>query len=495
MQDNDLLDLAQSCRFASGHTMAAMTDTKPVVLIVEDDETSLRLMTVLLRDHARIIPVADPRQVPGHLRDTPPDAVLVDLNLPHLSGEALLRSLHADDPELPVIVVTGVQDATLAVRLVREGAFASLVTPVDPKSLLEVVRRALGLRRGSRSAGLQARLERPPDFAGFVTADKQMYRIFQYIEAVAPSASPVLITGETGTGKELVAQALHASSRRSGACVACNIGGLDDTLVSDALFGHRKGAFTGANSDRPGLIERAAGGTLFLDEIGDLPVPSQVKLLRLLQEGEYQPLGSDSSVRSDIRVVAATSLELEERIADGRFRRDLYYRLCGHRVHLPPLRERQGDLPLLIASIAERSARALGIPPVRIPPQVLDLCLNHPFPGNIRELQALVHDAVSRRRHGQISVEPFRALTGRSNSGGIALPPPTLTFPARLPSIDETVGQLVSEALRRSDGNQAAAARMLGISRQAMSQRLKQKQRKDLPHAGDGTRQPPHTGQ
>ena len=447
----------------------------PAILLIEDDPIALRVMTAIMRNAYQVIPLADPRQLSQTLASHHVDVVLLDLNLPHVSGESLLPMLAHDHPELPVIVVTGTGDATTAVRLVKQGAFDYLVKPVDPKALQAAVGRAVQFRTANQEMGdqgaMRETLENAEIFSRFATASRTMYRIFQYVEAVGQSVNPVLITGETGTGKELIAHAIHASSKRKGEFVACNIGGLDDTLFSDTLFGHKKGSFTGAVGDRAGLIERASGGTLFLDEVGDLPIASQVKLLRLLQEGEYMPVGSDQVEHAEIRIIAATSLDLEARITDGRFRRDLYYRLCGHRIHLPPLRERPEDIPVLIAHFAESSAKALGLGSVKIPPAALDLCATYPFPGNVRELQALVHDSVSRSRLGTVSMDPYRRLNAQTGTAG--LPPPMLSFPARLPTIEETVDQLVNEALRRTGNNQAAAARLLDITRQAMSQRLK----------------------
>ena len=449
--------------------------SQPTVLIIEDDPIALRVMSAILRTTHQVVPCADPRLVTQNLAAFPVDVVLMDLNLPHVPGETLLPQLVADHPTLPVVVVTGTQDATTAVRLVKMGAFDYLVKPVDPKSLIEAVSRAVALHSANRTTAAEApvAVRRPELFARMITRSRAMLTMFQYIEAVAPSPNPVLVTGETGTGKELVAQAIHAASGRSGACVACNVGGLDDGLLSDALFGHRKGAFTGAVGERAGLVDRAAGGTLFLDEIGDLPVASQVKLLRLLQEGEYLPVGSDVPEQARIRVVAATSLDLDERIADGRFRRDLFYRLCGHRIHLPPLRERREDLPLLIAHFAVVSCAAMGVPPLRVPLEVLDLVADHPFMGNVRELQALVHDAVSRRKGGALAVEPFRRLRQRGLSDQQGLPPEALAWPARLPTLAEVTEQVIAEAMRRCEGNLAAAARQLGLTRQAFYQRLR----------------------
>ena len=443
--------------------------SQPTVLIIEDDPIALRVMTAILRQGHQVVPCTDPRLVAQTLTAFPIDVVLMDLNLPHVSGETLLPQLQTDRPDLPVVVVTGVQDATTAVRLVKKGAFDYLVKPVDPKSLILAVSRAMAVRVANQPASeVPVELRQPSLFKRMVTHSRTMLRIFQYIEAVGTSANPVLVTGETGTGKELIAQAIHDASGRKGSCVACNVGGLDDGLFSDALFGHRKGAFTGAIGDRAGLVERAAGGTLFLDEIGDLPVASQVKLLRLLQEGEYLPVGADTPSKALIRVVAATSLDLDERIADGRFRRDLYYRLCGHRIHLPPLRERREDIAPLIAHFADLSRQAMGVGPLKVPSDILDLVAAHSFPGNVRELQALVHDAVSRRKHGALSLEPFRKLRHQDKQG---LAPSNMVWPTQLPTLHEATLHLIQEALQRCDGNVSAAARLLGLSRQALHQR------------------------
>ena len=429
-----------------------------------------RVMSAVLRNRFDVVLLDDPRGLGAELAARPVDVLLLDLGLPHIDGETLLPALNRDHPHLPVIIVSGIGDAATAMRLVKQGAFDYLVKPVEAAALLGAVERALTFRRANTVPVARQDLIGPQSpFGRMVTASPSMFALFGYLQSVAPSPGPVLITGETGTGKELVARAVHEASHRTGPFVACNMGGLDDTLFTDTLFGHVRGSFTGAVGDRQGLVERAAGGTLFLDEIGDLPVASQVKLLRLLQEGEYQPVGVDLPRRADVRILAATSLDLEQRLADGRFRRDLFYRLCGHRAHLPPLRDRPEDLPVLIAHFLAQSTRVLGLRPLRIPTRVLDLCRGYAFPGNVRELQALVHDAVSRSSGGSLSLEPFRRL---ESGQGPSLPSPTLQFPTRLPTLEEVTRQLVLEALRRSDGNRAAAARLLGISRQALHQRL-----------------------
>src|SRR6185369_15273589 len=273
-----------------------------------------------------------------------------------------------------------------------------------------------------------------------------------YIEAVAQSPQPLLITGESGVGKELVARAAHALSGCSGPLVAVNVAGLDDTVFADTLFGHVRGAFTGADQPRRGMIEEAADGTLFLDEIGDLSIPSQVKLLRLLQEGEYFPLGSDRPKRLKARVVVATHQDLSLKQVAGTFRRDLYYRLCTHLVHVPALRERKGDLPLLLDHFLEDAARALGKKKPTPPRELLQLLVTYSFPGNIRELKALVYNAVSVHRDRVLSMDTFMKTIIRPESKSA---PPAASRPENnpfsgldnLPTFVEAAELLVAEAI------------------------------------------------
>jgi DNA-binding NtrC family response regulator len=311
---------------------------------------------------------------------------------------------------------------------------------------------------------LSDKLEHPEAFSEIITNSPAMKSIFQYIEAISLSPQPALITGETGVGKELVARAIHRLSCRTGAFVPVNIAGLDDNVFADTLFGHRKGAFTGADQTRSGLVEQASGGTLFLDEIGDLSLASQVKLLRLSQDGEFFPLGSDVAKRSDARVLVATNQDLEVLQSSGRFRKDLYYRLCAHHIHLPPLRERREDLPLLIDHFLETASQTLG--------------KKKPTPP--RELQSMILDAVSSHKSGKLSMQVFKSYIRQKHptfpidskqlpSGQTSL----LSFSEQLPTFKQAEQSLLSEAMERAKGNQAIAAQMLGITRQALNKRLK----------------------
>jgi transcriptional regulator with GAF, ATPase, and Fis domain len=320
---------------------------------------------------------------------------------------------------------------------------------------------------------------RPPGLENIITADKEMLAIFQYVTSIAKTSEPVLITGETGVGKELIAKAIHQQSGLTGRLVPVNTAGLDDTMFSDTLFGHRKGAYTGADKSRSGLIERAEGGTLFLDEVGDLTPASQVKLLRLLQEGEYMPLGQDTIKHAKVRIITVTNQDLWLLQKTGRFRKDLNFRLRTHHIHLPPLRDRQGDLPLLVDHFLEKAASALGKKKPTPPRELIPELLAYSFPGNIRELQAMIFDAVSRHTNKVLSLNSLRR---HIHEGHKHISPPEhlaeeepsyLRFPKELPTIKEATRLLVAEAMKRGGGNQSIAARMLGITQQALSKRLK----------------------
>ena len=325
------------------------------------------------------------------------------------------------------------------------------------------------------------RPEHPEVFSDIITQNPAMYAIFRQVESIAVTGDTVLITGETGAGKEKIAEAIHRLSGRSGAFVPVNTAGSDDHLFSDMLFGHEKGAFTSADSDRRGLIEQASGGTLFLDEIGDIGMESQLKLLRLLEDGQYYRLGDDTPRTSEARTVVATNRTIESLMTDGTFRDDLYFRLRTHHVHLPPLHERKEDIPLLVSHFLKQAAEALGKKTPVPPPELFTLLSTYHFPGNIRELEGMVRDAVSRHRGGVLSTASFRQAIDEQTSvlHGGALPgagevgfAEALASAQSLPSLKEVEPLVIAEALKRADGNQTIAARLLGVSRKALSSRL-----------------------
>ena len=324
-------------------------------------------------------------------------------------------------------------------------------------------------------------------FAGILTRSPLMLQVFAYCRCVARSQEPVLITGETGTGKELLARALHQLSGNGGPFVAVNLAGLDDAAFSDTLFGHTRGAFTGAASSRPGLIQQAEGGTLFLDEIGDLGHTSQIKLLRVLQEKDYLPLGSDASRPARVRFLAATNRDIHALRGQDLFREDFFFRIRTHHVRLPALRERQEDLPLLMEAFAAQAAGQLGKPAPGVAPEVHARLAAHPFPGNVRELRAMLFDAVA-QAPSTLRLEHF---TGFLDPGPARQPEPQpacfqdlLRRLPLLPSLKRAADDLVQEALARANGSHRAAAALLGFTRQALEKRLKHRPRARPPSAG-----------
>ena len=459
------------------------------VLIVDDEPAWLRSLRLTLERSAGITNITtcqDSRDVMGLLDEHEIGLVLLDLTMPHLSGDQLIALISERHPEITVIVISGMNQIESAVNCIKQGAFDYFVKTVEEDRLVSGVLRAirmLELERQNRemsSRMLSGEVQHPAAFAGIVTADRAMHAIFSYIEAVALSMEPLLILGESGVGKELIAKAAHTLSGCRGQLVSVNVAGLDDAVFADTLFGHMRGAFTGADQPRRGMIEEAADGTLFLDEIGDLSIASQVKLLRLLQEGEYFPLGSDRPKRLKARVVVATHQNLSLKQESGTFRRDLYYRLCTHMVQVPPLRERKGDLPPLLDHFLEEAARTLGKKKPTPPRELLQLLATYSFPGNIRELKALVYNAVSVHRDRVLSMDTFLKTVIRPETKQ-NLPATDLAEKnlfagmERLPTFGEAAELLVEEAMSRANGNQTIAARLLGISQPALSKRLKLK--------------------
>jgi DNA-binding NtrC family response regulator len=457
------------------------------VMLVDDETQALTSFEATLRSAGinHFVACGDSREVMSRLARQEIEILLLDLWMPHVSGEELLRQITAEYPDLSVVIVTGADDVETAVKCMRQGAFDYIVKPVEKSRLVSSVKRGIELRELHRenqllkARVLSDRLSRPEAFAAIVTVSPAMRSIFQYAEAVAVSPRPVLVTGETGVGKELVARALHVLSGRKGGFVPVNVAGLDDHVFADTLFGHRKGAFTGAMEGRAGLLEQAASGTLFLDEIGDLSAVSQVKLLRLLQDGEYLPLGSDVAKRSDARVLVATNQDLEAARDSGRFRKDLYYRLCGHHIHLPPLRDRREDLPLLLDHFLEKAAESQSKKKPTPPDELIKLLAAYHFPGNVRELESLVFNALSLHGSGKLSMDAFKKEIFKTQPGlagaGAYRTETTAeqpAFPEPLPTLRQIENLLVEEALRRSGGNQSIAAAMLGITRQALNKRL-----------------------
>jgi len=458
------------------------------VLLVDDDPDTLKGFQIILEKTGinNFILCQDPQTVMPVLGQRRIEVVLLDLIMPRISGEDLLAMISAEYPDLPVIVITGDTDIQLAVRCMKKGTFDYMIKPVEQSRLISGVKRAIEIRRlhnenqALKEGILSGQLKNPEAFREINTQNRAMIGLFQYAESIVASPLPVLITGETGVGKELIARAIHQLSSRTGRLVTVNAAGIDDNTFSDTLFGHISGAFTGGEKPRRGMVEHATGGTLFLDEIGDLSPTSQVKLLRLLQEREYFPLGADLPKIADIRVIVATNKDLVPMQETGKFRRDLYFRLCSHHLKVLPLRERLDDLPLLIHCFLETAAREMGKKKPVPPPELFHLLTNYSFPGNVRELKSMIYDAVADHKSRVLSLERFKAHISQS------LPSPGLLsgfLPEEkcyselkpLPTLKEASHSLVVEAMKRSGNNKSMAARFLGISRQRLGRYLKKR--------------------
>ncbi len=459
------------------------------ILIIDDDPQMLHVFELTLKSEglSNVLVQSDASRVPAMLAEGPVSLVLLDLHMPGVKGHELLIQIREAYPAVPIIMITGESDLETAIRCMRLGARDYLSKPVEPRRLISSVTHALELgelRHEYRTfidKSTHDHLDHPEVFEGIIAESANMRSIFHYVETIAPSRKPVLVTGESGVGKELIARALHWASGVSGPFVSETVAGYDDTVFSDALFGHVTGAFTGASGPRTGLVQSAESGTLFLDEIGDLSAPSQVKLLRLLQEREFRPVGSDRPQRTTARFVFATNRDLKAMRDAGTFRGDLFYRLSTHFIEIPPLRQRPRDIVPLVRHFVAKAAAELGVDPPAIPPALIQLLSTHTFPGNVRELEAMIFDGVAKVRGRALSLALFEPHLAREGGAREVTPPVnngnadcTNLFAGldSIPSLTEVQSQLIEDALRRSDGNQGIAARLLGISRSALNKRL-----------------------
>ena len=460
---------------------AALYPNQPILLVDDEQAFLFSAENVLISNGlTNVKTVCDSTTVMNLLTQEEFSVIVLDINMPVISGMELLPLIVEKYPRTPVVIITAVNDVESAVQCIKAGAFNYILKPVDDARLVTTIRGGLDLKDVRdenirlKDYLLRDKLVHPEAFAHIITKSPSMRAIFKYIEAIARTSLPVLVTGETGVGKELIASAIHSLSNRSGNLVPLNVAGVDDNLFSDTLFGHKKGAFTGADTERKGLIEQAEGGTLFLDEIGDLSLESQVKLLRLIQDGKYFPLGSDIAKLADVRIICATNKNIDSMKEGNAFRKDLYYRLQTHHINIPPLRERKQDIPQLINHFMEKAAEQLGKKKPTPPKELFTLLSNYNFPGNIRELEGIIFDAVSVHNSGVMSLGPIRDKIHREenfSSEPLAFEE-GIIFSDQLPTLKDAEEALINEALKRAEGNQSIAADMLGLSRRALNNRL-----------------------
>lgn len=436
------------------------------MILIADDDLSIRtsLKLLLERNGYETQTASTPDAAIETVRTRRPEVVVTDMNFSRSTtgeeGLTLLRRIKVLNPDLPVILITAWGSIPLAVEGMRAGAFDFISKPWDNKALLEKIHTAIALTNPAERA---EKGHSDFDRSKIIGKDPALLSVLATAERVAKTDAPVLILGENGTGKELIAEAIHLNSRRAGApMVKVNLGGISRTLFESEMFGYRKGAFTGAVADREGRFAAAEKGTIFLDEIGDLDPNSQVKLLRVLQEHTYEPLGDSRTRRADVRVVCATNADLPAMIADGTFREDLFYRINLITLTLPPLRQRPGDIPLLAEYLLAKSARACGLEVPQIAPEAMELLKAQPWPGNIRQLANILERTLLLKGGPRLEYADFIV------QGLTADPTSTLSASA----LDIAAKAAIEGALARSAGNISKAAAVLGITRQTLYRRM-----------------------
>ena len=443
---------------------------KPLILTVDDDDGILSVLDIQLSDAGyRVIQAHDGLEAIQLFRDHRPDVVLSDMRMPYKDGQSLLESILQEDGEAMVIMMTAFASVEGAVDAMRTGAFDFIVKPFKESVVLAVIERALKVGRlKSDNRRLRQMVQKQP-LPGLDSSSEAMVRVYSQAASVADANVTVLIQGETGTGKEYLAHYICRNSGRSnGPWVVVNCGALPEQLIEAELFGHTKGAFTGAAAARKGRILSADGGTLFLDEVGDLPLTAQVKLLRFLQEGEVQPLGSDASVKADVRVIAATHRNLHAMIEDGSFREDLYYRLNIISLTLPPLCERGEDVAILATGFLQDAAALHERQPVKLSPGALKRIRQMRWPGNVRQLKNMCERWALLFAGQEIGVEVIEGDLAHAAGNGER----SWRLPVEGIDLGEMEKEMISQALERSGGNKTAAARLLGISRHTLDYRL-----------------------
>ncbi len=437
-----------------------------MILVIDDDKSvCLSLKLLLKRMDYEVEAAHNQAEAMEIVRRTEPSLILMDMNFSlSTSGDEgliLLRQVKLFRPDVPVILMTAWGSIPLAVEGIRAGAFDFITKPWDNHLLLQRIATAIDLSAKKPATDDDSAVF---DRTRIIGNSPELNRVLDTIKRVANTDASVLITGENGTGKELIAEALHANSRRRGKpFVKVNLGGISQTLFESEMFGHKKGAFTGATSDRVGRFELAHTGTIFLDEIGDLDMGCQVKMLRVLQEHTFEPLGDSHPVKVDVRVVCATNADLSKMVADKTFREDLFYRINLITVELPPLRERRGDIPLLVRHFASAVARDNNLEQPVITSDAMAYLSRLPYPGNIRELKNLVERTLLVGSDGLFEARHFEAQTQPTDSN--AVPKTGLT-------LEETERQSIINALEKSRGNMTQAALLLGISRQSLYRRM-----------------------
>ena len=442
-----------------------------MILIIDDDQ-SIRssLGFMLKRAGHEVTAVGTPKEALEVIRETAPRLMLMDMNFSLATdgeeGLTLLRQVKLFCPQVPVILMTAWGSIQLAVKGMQAGAFDFVTKPWNNVALMQRIETALELTAGKTSDNTTNADDGEFDRSHIIGRSEGLLRVLEVAKRIAHTNASVLITGESGTGKELIAEAIHRNSPRRGKpFVKVNLGGISQSLFESEMFGHKKGAFTGAVNDRAGRFEMADKGTIFLDEIGELDLSCQVKMLRVLQEQTFERLGESTPRKTDIRVVSATNADLPQMVREGTFREDLFYRINLITVHLPALRERRDDIPLLVRHFIDQQCQLNGMPPVSVTPEAMQYLRTLPYPGNIRELKNLVERTLLVSGNEELTADDFKA--GQSEAPQTTTPPATEGL-----TLDEIEKQAILQAISRYRGNLSLVAVELGISRGALYRRL-----------------------
>ena len=447
------------------------------ILVIDDEEIMREILeTLLTREGYTVRLAASGRDGLDLVRTMPFDAVITDMMMPEMDGLQVLDAVRAVDDDLPVIMVTAFASMETAVSAMKKGAFDYITKPFKNDEVLVVLNNAVERRRlVAENVNLRQNLQaRYHKFSGIIGRSPRMKQVFDLIIQAAPSRSTILITGESGTGKELVARAIHSNSSRSDkSFVAVNSGNLPPDLLESTLFGHVKGAFTGAIYPKKGMFDLADKGTIFFDEIGNVPIETQAKLLRVMQEREFMRLGGMETIKVDVRIIAATNVDLRKEMEDGRFREDLFYRLHVISILLPPLRERKEDIPLLAQHFVEKYAEENGRAPLEILPEAVDVLMDYDWPGNVRELENVIERAVvlsPGRTLGTDLIPENVRRAPRTIAPNVVLPPEGISLKDVTAAYER---QWIESALEAAGGVQKRAAELLHIKPTTLNEMIK----------------------
>lgn len=455
-----------------------MTEAPKHLLIVDDEAPLREAIAERLGDHGFVVEQAASGEVAlERLAAFAFDVLITDLRLPGIDGRQVLDAALERYPELIAIVITGFGTVKDAVEAIKQGASDFITKPFQFDALMHILQSAMEQRRlKSENAYLRSQLEQRYRFEGIIGRSERMRELFELLETVAGTSSTVLVSGETGTGKELAARAIHHnSSRRNGRFVALNCSAIPETLLEAELFGHVRGAFTGAVGNRQGRLEQAHRGTLFLDEVGTMSPALQAKLLRVLQEREFERVGDSHTVKIDVRVIGATHSDLARMVAEGTFREDLYYRLNVIPIVIPPLRERREDIPLLVQHFLERLCQDLGRPPVTVSQEAVRRLMAYTWPGNVRQLENAIERALAfSRGRAQLDVADLapeiQNLPAATDPSDVWFPDEGIDFDRYVEAVERS---LIRRSLERTRGNKRQAARLLNLKRTTLIEKLK----------------------